>query len=860
MTTLFVDDDQVAALSKTIAGQTAPDPALLLDLAWCLRQRDTRRALSLLDDLMAAHGEQLNTAQLGRAYLIQAEAATLFADYARASELLGRAEANLAVAGDPSGVGDYHYLAAGLAFLLGEMQVCISRAQQAADSYERAGERANQKIALAVHAINGMLADPNAAELLLSRLVEQDDDTPPVHAMISYCRATHALLTGDDDAVAAMLIEADAITEQFGMVHLRLTMRSTLGTVLADWDEHNATAHFQDQTLALARDTGWPISIGDALAIQANLARAAGEPARAMSLLAEADRWLQLSPDSYQTARAQCYLSRAELAAGRPSAALPAALRALRSTTPVIQTAATLLAAQALAGMGRLQDAWESGERALTLAEQFGLTHHQVHATRLLAELSNGRDPSTDPMEARKLLSSAATLAANHGAARESAHIYTQLSKLLEQAGDTATALVMARRATEQQARAVDGHIANLMAITELIRQVEIRRRERDHLHDLAQLEARRAYELESSLSVLENLGQVGRQITSSLELGNVLNSLVEHLGSLMQVSFVGLSVLESNGKLLVRRGVEDGKPMPERRVSLDDPNSATARCARERREILDLVPAGQRSSHHVPGTRVMQASWFGPLLVGDDLVGVLTIQSANENAYGEREQLILRTLSAYVAVAVANARAYTRLGEQHARLTLVEAEMRRLATTDALTNIPNRRQFLAALSLEVRRSRRTGRAVAVIMADIDHFKSVNDTHGHAAGDAVLTRVARILDTGKRALDTVGRLGGEEFAVLLPETDIRQAAEVADRLRGLIEAEQVMWESRRIPVTISFGCAVLDLSQEQLSEASQIETLLQGADRALYAAKNSGRNRTAWTHNGHSGLVPSPIP
>ena len=858
MTTLFVDDEEVAALEKAVAAQAPASAAQQLELAWHLRQRDTRRALAMLDDLTQTHGEALSAAQTGRIYLIQAEAATLFADYARASELLGRAEASLAVAGDPGGIGDQHYLAAGLAFLLGEMQVCISRAQQAADSYERAGEEANQKIAMAIHAINGMLADPNAAESLLSRLAETDGDPPPVHAMIGYCRVVRHLLVGNFDDVAAILIKADAITERFGMVHLRLTMRNTLGSVLADWDEHHATAHFQEQTLDLARETGWPISIGDSLAIQANLARAAGEPARAVALLAEAERWLQLSPDSYQTARAQCYLSRAEFAAGRPAAALPAALRAMRSGTPLIQCAATLLSAQALAGLGRLKDAWESAERAQGVAEQFGLTALQVDAARLLAELSTKQAPDADPAQARCLLTHAATLAADHGAARESARIYTQLSFLLEGAGDTDTALAMARRANEQQACASDGHVTNLLAITKLVHEVDMRRRERNHVRDLALLEARRARELESSLSVLENLGQVGRQITSSLELGSVLNTLVEHLGSLMQVSFVGLSVLESNGKLLVRRGVEDGKPLPERRVSLEDPNSATARCARERREILDTVPAGQRSSHHVPGTRVMQTSWFGPLMVGNDLVGVLTIQSTQEHAYEAREQLILRTLSAYVAVAVANARAYTRLGEQHARLTLVEAEMRRLATTDALTNIPNRRQFLAALSLEVRRSRRTGRPVAVVMSDIDHFKHVNDTHGHAAGDAVLTRVARLLDTGKRALDTVGRLGGEEFALLLPETDIQQAIEVADRLRTLIEVEQVIWEGRQIPVTISFGCAVLDLEQQQASEAMQIESLLQSADRALYEAKNSGRNRTAWLHNGHSGLVPSP--
>jgi diguanylate cyclase (GGDEF)-like protein len=250
-----------------------------------------------------------------------------------------------------------------------------------------------------------------------------------------------------------------------------------------------------------------------------------------------------------------------------------------------------------------------------------------------------------------------------------------------------------------------------------------------------------------------------------------------------------------------------------------------------------------------------MGVAWFGPLLVSDELVGVLTIQSSQKGAYGEREQLILRTLSAYVAVAVANARAYTRLGEQHARLMLVEAEMRRLATTDALTNIPNRRHFLIALGNESRRVQRTGRPISVVMGDIDHFKAINDTFGHAAGDHVLARVARILENNKRGMDTVGRLGGEEFALLLPETDIQQAAEVADRLRSLIAADKVVWEGRPIPVTMSFGCAMLDADTEAEGATGETEAVLQFADRALYYAKDAGRNQTALLRDGVCGLI-----
>jgi diguanylate cyclase (GGDEF)-like protein len=137
-------------------------------------------------------------------------------------------------------------------------------------------------------------------------------------------------------------------------------------------------------------------------------------------------------------------------------------------------------------------------------------------------------------------------------------------------------------------------------------------------------------------------------------------------------------------------------------------------------------------------------------------------------------------------------------------------------------------------------------------MGDIDYFKRVNDTLGHAAGDQVLIRIADVLQSAKRGADMVGRLGGEEFAVLLPETSAEQAVEVAERLLGLIAAQPIAWESNSVPVTMSFGCAALTHIAAGASESSLIESLLQAADRALYEAKHAGRNRVAWIEEGEA--------
>jgi diguanylate cyclase (GGDEF)-like protein len=167
------------------------------------------------------------------------------------------------------------------------------------------------------------------------------------------------------------------------------------------------------------------------------------------------------------------------------------------------------------------------------------------------------------------------------------------------------------------------------------------------------------------------------------------------------------------------------------------------------------------------------------------------------------------------------------------------EAEyQRRLATSDALTGIPNRRYFLERAALEAKRSVRTGNSIALIMADIDRFKSINDTLGHAAGDVVIAGAAHTLAARLRAIDMVGRLGGEEFAILLPDTDNAEVVVIAERLRSDIESMTLEWNGQKVPVTMSFGCAVC-----AGTDAPNIETLLMQADESLYEAKKSGRNR-----------------
>lgn len=158
-------------------------------------------------------------------------------------------------------------------------------------------------------------------------------------------------------------------------------------------------------------------------------------------------------------------------------------------------------------------------------------------------------------------------------------------------------------------------------------------------------------------------------------------------------------------------------------------------------------------------------------------------------------------------------------------------------ANTDPLTQVSNRRPFLKNLDTEYHKALQEGQPMSVAMLDVDHFKRINDTYGHDAGDKTLQELSRMLIREFRSIDLVGRLGGEEFALVFPETDLAGAYAACERLRAMVQSSEIAAGAQKIKLTVSIGLTQLT---EHTSESA---ALLKRADELLYVAKNSGRNQ-----------------
>ena len=234
-----------------------------------------------------------------------------------------------------------------------------------------------------------------------------------------------------------------------------------------------------------------------------------------------------------------------------------------------------------------------------------------------------------------------------------------------------------------------------------------------------------------------------------------------------------------------------------------------------------------------------IQSSLTCPLIADGKPIGFIFFSSREKNTYNDAHQKVFISIARQISVLVEKSRLYQHIYDLNNQLITALSQLKEQSSRDALTGIFHRGAIMEFLKNTLERDARKNQPTTVILADIDHFKHINDTYGHITGDTVLREVSKSLINHLRSYDCVGRYGGEEFLIILGETNTTDAQLITERIRQAISELKFERDNDRFSLTMSFGVSCSDNILHKKTE----ETLLLEADSALYHAKNDGRNR-----------------
>jgi diguanylate cyclase (GGDEF)-like protein len=400
---------------------------------------------------------------------------------------------------------------------------------------------------------------------------------------------------------------------------------------------------------------------------------------------------------------------------------------------------------------------------------------------------------------------------------REPAHVRAFLAVPLQDNGQSCGALCADRIEDRPFSQAEEGvlqsaaeHLTRVLENERVFVQLQRSKREQTILHKASQA------------------------LGAALDEAAVLDAALEAANGIAPFDFAAVTQYDPvNDRHSIRRAVGEGAEALAN-LSFRDNASLTAMAVKNRHY---LPYRGElRGGEQMVYTRKADLVGMGsllvlPLLVRESAIGTLALGTRRRDAFGPAVRPALQVLSNQLAVALSNAALVAKLEEQ--------------ATTDALTGCSNRRAFQEEFDLKLRAAERFGRRVSLVLTDLDHFKSVNDTYGHTVGDVVLKELGQILRRVKRETDLVARFGGEEFCLVCEETDTTGAVRLAERVREELGGTVFHTDLGKLKVTCSAGVATYP------DDARDRQMLFEIADRAMYAAKQAGRNRVL------AGLTPA---
>ncbi len=369
------------------------------------------------------------------------------------------------------------------------------------------------------------------------------------------------------------------------------------------------------------------------------------------------------------------------------------------------------------------------------------------------------------------------------------------------------------------------------MRIGDLEREMQAWRRRSGELEQIRD-------DREESIRELEIIKDIGQQITGTLEPEKIVEILHDRLSELVTVDGLFISFYQKESEEIDFRDIiENGQMLPSTVRPVKD-NEILSRFVIKNDCDLIINDRSEQSFYtnrllKVDGTRQNNESFLFVRLKTNIMgSGVLSVQAQKKNSYKERHLKVLQAISGFVAVALSNA-------HSHQNLVIANKKIAHMATHDTLTGLPNRMQIIQHLEQAIKRCERYKETLAVLFIDIDGFKTVNDSQGHRAGDALLVELSERLSSGVRATDYVGRLAGDEFLVILTDDcTISDGLMLAENLRKKL-SEPFLFKQNELTVSASIGLALYP------DDGINPEGLVNAADGSMYDAKAKGKNRVS---------------
>ncbi|MCV2358439.1 sensor domain-containing diguanylate cyclase [Paucibacter sp. TC2R-5] len=866
---LFLSDEEYAKLDAAVVSAGArAGIAERVALAWHLRERDSGRARRLAEQALAELSESNDqrSARLRlRLQLLLAECHWLFAQLdlaeAQARTIIPAAR----TLSDVLILADAHLLLAHIAGDRGDLPGRCAELDATAAMAVGSGDDFRMEFAqlcIAHAALRQNIASASAQWGAHVRDLLAKPVHPALHVMCNEFLTFEALQTSDFATVFRVCSHTVSALKRAGMVRQIALSMTMLGVAFANLNDDTQALEWMQRSLELARPTGWPLVLGNALLQVSSVQRSLGQFEAAQAALDEALPLLAPLQSSRTYALGLVYMAELQRDLKQPAAALEAARQfdAPSAAPRPLDLRLNMMAVEALSlsKLGRPHEALVAAHAALQLVREADLPLHLSDALQTLATLYSQHDlPAPPDMQAASpslhylLLSLAAFSPEQQSSVPPS--VFDAIAAEYAKLGDHAQAYAYAQKAR---------------AASEAVHKQDVSKR-------LILLETKfhteRGELLSQTSATLERLSQIGQEITGHLQEQAVYDTLDHNVHGLLRANHFSVYLLDAAGEnLLLAYGAEDGRRLASFSAPMSHPTANIVRCAAQRREVFIEVDPSSGKNNPIPGTLQTLSAMFMPLISGEQLLGVMSIQSTQAHAYADRERLIFRSLAAYGAIAIDNAQNYRRLEATLVSLHQAQAEvldknqelerayqsLKDISLTDPLTGLRNRRFLEQNLAGEISQCLRhyedwrrhpeqpapQDADLIFLLVDIDHFKRVNDDWGHPAGDAVLVQMRARLQQACRDSDYLVRWGGEEFLVVARATNASAAPDFAERIRAAVAQQPFDIEAAaRLALTCSVGFATLPFvpSQPERLDWQQVVGL---ADQALYMAKRSGRN------------------